>query len=151
MTITADLQHRIEQAVYAYQALVDAKDLDGLAGITTDDVELTRQDGTRRGRDEFVGLYRAFAESDVEIAQHTASNVRARELAPGRYGVDSCFVAYTTHGTGEARMVWGRYYDELVDRAGELLLAAKTIRIARVVVLAPEMTFDPTKDSFGKG
>lgn len=143
-------QHSAEQLLITYQALVDAKDIDGLDAIITDDVELVRRDGTRIGREAFLDLYRAFAESDVQIATHTVSNVRVVELAPRRYGVDSCFVAYTTHAGGEARMIWGRYHDVMVDEDGAWLFAAKHIAIARTVVLGPEMTFDPTIDSFGR-
>lgn len=142
------MQHSAEQLLVTYQALVDAKDIEGLDAIITDDVELVRQDGTRTGREAFLDLYRTFAASDVEIATHTVSNVRVAELGPQRYGVDSCFVAYTTHTSGEARMVWGRYHHLMVDEDGTWLIAAKHIRIARTVVLGAGMTFDPGRDSF---
>lgn len=143
------VQHSAEQLLSTYQALVDAKDIEGLDALITDDVELVRQDGTRTGREAFLDLYRKFAESDVEIATHTVSNVRVTQLAPQRYGVDSCFVAYTTHASGEARMVWGRYHNVMVDEDGTWLIAAKHIHIARTVVLGAGMTFDPGQDSFG--
>ena len=79
-----------------------------------------------------------------------ATNVLFTELDAGRFRVDSSFLALTTHGTGEARMIWGRYIDEMVEQDGRMLLAAKEIKVSRTVVLGAEMTFDPTADSFGK-
>ena len=97
--------------LYEYQALVDAKDIDGLARIIHPDVELTRHDGTQHGSEAFLDLYRRFAASDVRVAQHMASNVLARDNGDGTVDVRSAFIAITTHEAGGARQVWGRYRD----------------------------------------
>lgn len=150
MSIDPTTRAACQDLLYRYQWLVDHKDLEGLAGIVTDDVELTRKGSTSTGSEHFLNLYRAFAASDVEIANHMATNVLFTELDAGRIRVDSSFLALTTHGTGEARMIWGRYIDEMVEQDGRMLLAAKEIKVSRTVVLGTEMTFDPTADSFGK-
>lgn len=148
-----ELQRAAEDVVHRYQRLVDAKDLDGLAALVTDDVVLRRQDGERRGREEFLDLYRRFVASDVEVAQHMVTNVQVTELDAGEEGarlqVDSAFLAITTHASGEARLMWGRYRDELVRRDDRWLLAAKHISLVRTAFIEESALAPPETDSFG--
>jgi ketosteroid isomerase-like protein len=150
---TLELQRAAEDVTHRYQRLVDAKDLDGLAHLVTDDVVLRRQDGERHGREQFLDLYRRFADSDVEVAQHMVTNVQVTELDPDegnlRLQVDSCFLAITTHTSGEARLMWGRYCDDLVPREGRWLLSAKRIALVRTAYVEESALADPALDSFG--
>ncbi|HTW18267.1 MAG TPA: nuclear transport factor 2 family protein [Nocardioides sp.] len=128
-------QHAAQALLHEYQRLVDAKDIDGLAEIVVPDVVLARQDGESRGAEQFLNLYRKFAASDVQVAHHMVTNVEARELpADGDarvVRVDSCFLAITTHASGEARFVWGRYSDDMVRTAERWKIAAKRIAVVR--------------------
>lgn len=136
-----------------YQRFVDAKDLDALADLVTDDVLLRRRDEEWTGREAFLALYRRFAGSDVTIAQHMATNVEVTALPAGadesRLRVDSCFLAITLHDSGEARLMWGRYSDDAVLREGRWLLAAKRIALARTAVVDESALVSPDLDSFG--
>jgi ketosteroid isomerase-like protein len=138
----ADLMHR-------YQALVDAKDVDGLAALVTDDVELVRVQGNRKGREAFLDLYRDFAASDVELAQHMLTNLRVSPLEGGRYQVDACFWVITTHRTGEARQVWGRYRNDIVRVDGRWRFAAKRISVGGIAVVPPDALLSADVTSFG--
>lgn len=144
------LLHRAAEALlHEYQALVDAKDLDGLAAIIHPDVELTRQDGTTHGAEHFLDLYRRFAASDVDVAQHMSSNVVVKRLDGGLVGVDSCFIAITTHRSGGARIVWGRYHDTMVEHGGRWKIRAKRIRVVRTALLDQDALAPLERDSFG--
>lgn len=135
--------------LHRYQRLVDAKDMVGLASLITDDVILERQDGQRRGREPFLDLYRQFAASDVEVAQHMATNIEVTGLESGQFRVDSCFVAITTHTRGEARVIWGRYRDDLVPAEGGWLFSAKRIRVVRTAFIEASSMAPLSMDSFG--
>lgn len=148
MRVDPRIQLAAERLLYRYQLLVDQKDLDGLAEILTDDAVLVRQDGRRTGREAVLDLYRQFAASDVEIANHMATNVLVAPLELGRWQVDSSFLAFTIHASREARMTWGRYRDVMVQADDRWLLASKHIAISRTVELDAAMTFDPTLNSF---
>jgi hypothetical protein len=138
----ADLMHR-------YHALVDTKDVEGLGGLVTDDVELVRAQGDGRGREAFLDLYRAFAASDVRLAQHMLTNLRVSPLDGDRHRVDACFWVITTHDTGEARQVWGRYRNDIVEVGDQWLLAAKRISITGIAVVPPEALLPAGTTSFG--
>jgi ketosteroid isomerase-like protein len=148
-----ELERAGREVLHRYQRLVDAKDLDALADLVTDDVLLVRHDGERSGREAFLDLYRRFAESDVTTAQHMASNVEVSELEAGaddvRLRVDSCFLAITTHESGEARMMWGRYSDDVVRRGEQWLVAAKRIALLRTALVDEAALVSPHVDSFG--
>lgn len=144
------LQHAAESLLHEYQSLVDAKDIEGLARIVHPDVELERQDGVRHGVEPFLDLYRDFRASDVEIAQHMGTNVVATGLPDGLVRVDSCFLAITTHAAGGARIVWGRYRDDMVVHEGRWKIRAKRIKVVRTALLAEESLAPVTMDSFGE-
>lgn len=150
---TLEFRHAGEQSLLQYQRLVDAKDLDGLAAMVTDDVLIRRQSSEQRGREHFLALYRRFAESDVVRAQHMASNIGVAELEPAadevRLQVDSTFLAITTHRSGEARQMWGRYRDDVVLRDGRWLLAAKRIDLVGTAFVEESALASTSVDSFG--
>ena len=135
--------------MYRYQALVDAKDVDGLGALATDDVELSRAQGDARGREAFTDLYRAFAASDVDVAQHMVTNLLVTPLGGERYQVEATFWVITTHESGGARQIWGRYRDDIVEVDGEWRLAAKRIRVARVALVPEESLLPRDHSSFG--
>ncbi|MFW0795864.1 nuclear transport factor 2 family protein [Gordonia sp. CPCC 205515] len=136
--------------LYEYQSLVDAKDIDGLARIVHPDVELTRYDGTSTGRAAFLDLYRRFAASDVQVAQHMATNVVATSNDDGTVDVRSAFIAITTHAAGGARQIWGRYHDTMTQRNGRWVLTAKRIAVARTALFDEHMLAPINIDTFGE-
>ncbi|MFV0457516.1 MAG: nuclear transport factor 2 family protein [Actinomycetales bacterium] len=147
--VAEGIERAARALVHRYARLVDAKDLAGLGEIVTDDVELDRRDGSRTGREAFVALYRAFAESDVLDSLHTVTNIEVVPAGQDRWTVHAAFVAFTCHPDG-ARMNWGRYADDVVlDDAGELRLAAKRIRLARTALIPESMLAPVERDSFG--
>ncbi|WP_114424364.1 nuclear transport factor 2 family protein [Nocardioides houyundeii] len=146
------LQREGERLLHTYQRLVDARDVQGLADLVTDDVLLSRQGEEQRGREAFVDLYRRFAASDVDVAQHMATNVEVTELGTGGEGpvrIDSCFWVITTHRSGEARQVWGRYSDDMVRVDGRWLLSAKRIALVRTAFVEPSALAPADMTSFG--
>lgn len=138
-----------EDLMHHYQHLVDNKDVEGLGRLVVDDVVLERRQGPGRGREEFVALYRDFAASDVDVAQHMVTNLRVSELARDRYRIDSCFFVITTHSPGGARMVWGRYSDDMVQMGENWLLAAKRIDVVRTALIPEESLVSGQVPSFG--
>lgn len=137
-----------ERLLIEYQDLVDARDIDGLAGIVTPDVELTRHDGTVHGAEAFLDLYRRFAAQDVTSSHHMATNVVVTPRDDGSAVVDSKFLALTRHGNGEARMIWGRYRDGIAHRDGRWRLSSKRIDVTGMAVLDPEMLAPGGIDTF---
>ncbi|MFO7191080.1 nuclear transport factor 2 family protein [Thermocrispum sp.] len=141
--------HAAAELMHRYQALVDAKDVDGLACLVTDDVELVRVQGNRKGREAFLDLYREFAASDVELAQHMLTNLQVSPLGGERYQVDACFWVITTHRTGEARQVWGRYRNDIVQADGEWRIAAKRISVTGIAIVPEDALVPADVTSFG--
>lgn len=138
-----------EDLLKQYQRLVDAKDVEGLGRIVVDDVELGRRQGPRHGREEFLDLYRAFAASDVEVAQHMATNIQVSPLPDEKQRVDSCFFVITTHAAGGARMVWGRYSDDMVRTGDGWRFSAKRIDVVRTALIPEESLVSGDVSSFG--
>ena len=138
-----------EDLLKHYQRLVDAKDVESLGRIVVDDVELDRRQGPRRGREEFLDLYRAFAASDVEVAQHMVTNIQVSPLPHGKQRVDSCFFVITTHASGGARMVWGRYSDDMVRVGAEWRFSAKRIDVVRTALIPEDSLVSGDVASFG--
>jgi hypothetical protein len=63
--------------------------------------------------------------------------------------VDACFWVITTHVTGEARQVWGRYHNDIVQVGSGWRLAAKRISITGIAVVPPEALLPASTTSFG--
>lgn len=138
----ADLMHR-------YQRFVDTKDLEGLSSLVTDDVELQRRQGSGQGREAFLDLYRGFVASDVDVAQHMVTNIMVSPLPEGRHRIDSSFFVITTHETGDARMIWGRYSDDMVRVGGDWRYAAKRIDVVRTALIPEASLVSGDVSSFG--
>ena len=150
-TVLHDLEVKAAAAdlMYRYQRFVDSKDLDGLGSIIVDDVELQRHQGGGRGREDFLDLYRGFVASDVDVAQHMLTNILVSPLGEGRHRIDSCFFVITTHETGGARMIWGRYSDDMVQVGKDWKYAAKRIDVVRTALIPEESLYAGNISSFG--
>lgn len=134
MPADADLSGRAAQLLYTYARAVDEGDLETLAEIAADDVQLTRLDGTRTGRDAFLDLYRGFRASPVEGSKHVITNVQAHREPDGTIGVQAYFEA-TMFDPGGTRVVIGQYADSLREVGDVLKLVHKRIHVERVVSL----------------
>ncbi|WP_336713854.1 nuclear transport factor 2 family protein [Arthrobacter sp. USHLN218] len=149
--ITAEmLQHfRAHQLLTAYTRMVDAKDVEGLSAIAHPDIVLVRSaDGApRAGREAFLGLYRDFAQSDVQASQHMTTNLSATELEDGSLAVAARFLAITTHPDG-ARATWGRYDDEIAEHDGKWVFTAKRITVTRTALVGEDMLAPLNASSF---
>jgi ketosteroid isomerase-like protein len=138
-----------QQLLNSYTRMVDARDLDGLAGIAHPDIVLVRSlDGERRGREAFLDLYRDFAASEVQDSQHMTTNLEVSAIGGGAVSMKSCFLAITTHPEG-ARMTWGRYDDEMAEHEGAWVLTAKRIVVTRTAVVGADMLAPLQASSFG--
>jgi 3-phenylpropionate/cinnamic acid dioxygenase small subunit len=128
------LSGRAAQLLYTYARAVDEGDLETLAEIAAEDVQLTRSDGTRRGREAFLDLYRGFRASPVEGSKHVITNVQAHRERDGTIGVQAYFEA-TMFDPDGTRVVIGQYSDSLREVGDVLKLVHKRIVVERVVTL----------------
>jgi uncharacterized protein (TIGR02246 family) len=136
MTIAdATLSGRAAQFLYTYARAVDEGDLETLAAIAADDVLLTRVDGTKRGRDAFLALYRAFRDSPVLGSKHVVTNVQAFREDGDLVRVKAYFAA-TMFDPDGTRLVIGQYSDTLRDTGDDFRYVHKRIAVERVVNLA---------------
>jgi 3-phenylpropionate/cinnamic acid dioxygenase small subunit len=136
MTVAdATLSGRAAQFLYTYARAVDEGDLDTLAAIAADDVQLTRVDGTKQGRDAFLALYRAFRDSPVLGSKHVVTNVQAFREDGDLVRVKAYFEA-TMFDPDGTRVVIGQYSDTLRDTGDDLRYVHKRIAVERVVNLA---------------
>jgi 3-phenylpropionate/cinnamic acid dioxygenase small subunit len=131
----ADLSTRAAQHLYAYARAVDEGDLETLAGLTTEDVQITRVDGTHQGRERFLDVYRAFRDSPVEGSKHVVTNVQAYREDGGLIRARAYFQA-TMFDPDGTRLVIGQYSDSLRDEGDRLVFVHKRISVERVVQLA---------------
>jgi 3-phenylpropionate/cinnamic acid dioxygenase small subunit len=127
------------QVLYAYARAVDEGDLDTLERIAHEDVALTRADGTKQGREEFLNLYRGFRDSDKQGSQHVVTNVQAFPEDGGLVRIHAYFQATMFEPAG-TRVVIGHYSDSLRDDGDGLKFAHKRITVERVVPLAAAST-----------
>lgn len=136
MTIAdATLSGRAAQFLYTYARAVDEGDLETLAAIAADDVQLTRVDGTKQGRDAFLALYRAFRDSPVLGSKHVVTNVQAFREDGDLVRVKAYFEA-TMFDPDGTRLVIGQYSDTLRDTGDDFRYVHKRIAVERVVNLA---------------
>ena len=129
-----ELSQRAAQLLYAYARAVDEGDLDTLAGLATEDVQITRVDGTHQGREAFLGVYRAFRDSPVEGSKHVITNVQAFREGDDLVRVKAYFEA-TMFDTDGTRKVIGQYSDTARDTGDTLVYVHKRITVERVVSL----------------
>lgn len=136
MTVAdATLSGRAAQFLYTYARAVDEGDLETLAAIAADDVQLTRVDGTKQGRDAFLALYRAFRDSPVLGSKHVVTNVQAVREDGDLVRVKAYFEA-TMFDPDGTRLVIGQYSDTLRDTGDDFRYVHKRIAVERVVNLA---------------
>lgn len=131
----ATLSGRAAQFLYTYARAVDEGDLETLAAIAADDVQLTRVDGTKQGRDAFLALYRAFRDSPVLGSKHVVTNVQAFREDGDLVRVKAYFEA-TMFDPDGTRLVIGQYSDTLRDSGDDFRYVHKRIAVERVVNLA---------------
>jgi 3-phenylpropionate/cinnamic acid dioxygenase small subunit len=131
----ATLSGRAAQFLYTYARAVDEGDLETLAAIAADDVQLTRVDGTKQGRDAFLALYRAFRDSPVLGSKHVVTNVQAFREDGDLVRVRAYFEAMMFDPDG-TRIVIGQYSDTLRDSGDDFRYVHKRIAVERVVNLA---------------
>ena len=129
-----ELSAKAAQLLYAYARAVDEGDLDTLEKIAHEDVALTRVDGTKHGRAEFLNLYRGFKDSDKAGSKHVITNVQAFPEEGGLVRAKAYFAATMFDHDG-TRIVIGQYDDSMRDDGDGLKYAHKRITVERVVQL----------------
>ncbi|MGH3253970.1 MAG: nuclear transport factor 2 family protein [Streptosporangiaceae bacterium] len=134
----SELSARAAQVLYAYARGVDEGDLEALGELVSDDVKVSRADGELNGRDEFVGLYRAFLDSPVEASQHLVGNVAAYRESPGMIRALAYFTAIMFDPDG-CRLITGSYSDTFREEADRLVLVHKRIEIQRAIKLSAQV------------
>ena len=131
----AGLSARAAQVLYAYARAVDEGDIEALRGLALPDVFLTRSDGTKRGIEGFLDLYRAFAASSVLGSKHAITNVQAFPEPDGDVRALSYFQATMFDPGKQTRLVIGQYSDSLREVDGQLRFSHKRIAVERVVAI----------------
>ena len=128
------LSERAAQLLYTYARAVDEGDLDTLATLVADDVQITRVNGTRPGREAFLAVYRAFRDSPVQGSKHVVTNVMAHREDGGLIRARAYFEA-TMFDPDGTRVVIGQYSDSMREDGDGLLFVHKRIAVERVVTL----------------
>jgi 3-phenylpropionate/cinnamic acid dioxygenase small subunit len=131
----SELSQRAAQHLYAYARAVDEGDLETLAELASEDVQITRVDGTHQGRERFLDVYRAFRDSPVEGSKHVVTNVQAHREDGGLIRARAYFQATMFDADG-TRVVIGQYSDSLREDGDGLVFVHKRISVERVVQLA---------------
>src|SRR5439155_17150590 len=116
----AGLSERAAQHLYTYARAVDEGDIDTLATLASEDVEITRVDGTHQGRERFLDVYRAFRDSPVQGSKHVVTNVQAHREADGLIRVGAYFEATMFDPDGTRRVI-GQYSDSLREEGDALV------------------------------
>jgi 3-phenylpropionate/cinnamic acid dioxygenase small subunit len=129
------LAGRAAQLLYTYARAVDEGDIDTLAAIAAEDVQLTRVDGTRSGREAFLDLYRAFRDSNARGSKHVITNVQAFRDGDGLVSIKAYFQATMFEEDG-IRVVIGQYADSARDDGDSLVYVHKRIQVERVITLS---------------
>jgi len=133
-TDSAVLAARSAQLYYRYARAVDDHDHEALRAMVTEDVQITRADGTREGVEAFLDVYRAFTAQAIPSSKHVVTNILATRTAAGEIRTQAYFEA-SMFGVDSTRVIVGHYDDIHVERDGRLLLAHKVITVDRVLVL----------------
>lgn len=134
----AELGTRVAMVLYRYALAVDTGDLEALRAMVTEDIQITRADGTRSGIEPFLDVYRAQFASKTEGLKHVVTNVLADSLPDGSIQTHAYFEA-TMFEPKETKRVIGSYQDILREVDGVLKLAHKKIAVQRVLQL-PQAT-----------
>jgi 3-phenylpropionate/cinnamic acid dioxygenase small subunit len=130
------LSQQAAQLLYAYARAVDEGDLETLARLAYEDVDITRSDGTKHGREAFLAVYRGFRDSDVHSSKHVVTNVQARREEGGSVRASAYFSA-TMFDPDGSRIVIGQYSDSMRDDGDGLRFTHKRIVVDGVLSLAP--------------
>jgi ketosteroid isomerase-like protein len=132
--VPADVAAEVAELLYAYGAAVDGRDLEGLGRLLTDDVKLTRPDGTREGRQAFLDYYRSVFAGPATM-RHFATNVRA--TADGDLLRATAYFQAMFFLPDLTRLVTGRYDDALQRGPGGLRITHKRNIIEYTLELPP--------------
>jgi 3-phenylpropionate/cinnamic acid dioxygenase small subunit len=124
------------QLLYAYARAVDEGDLETLARLAYEDVDITRAGTTKHGRDEFLAVYRGFRDSEVRSSKHVVTNVQAF-LEEGGTVLARAYFAATMFDPDGSRIVIGQYADSMRDDGDGLRFVHKRIQVDGVLSLAP--------------
>lgn len=124
----------VQRVFFLYSRAVDEGDLDALCELVTDDVRLTRAEGTREGLDRFLDVYRAHNASPTELSRHVITNVLVDRAADGTVRARAYFEAML-FDPDETRLILGNYSDTLVGESSNLRIAHKRIAVDRVLHL----------------
>lgn len=114
------------QLLKEYCAAIDGRDLQGLARLITDDIEIARPAGALRGREEVLAFYRDKFASDPNEQRHLAG-----EVAVHRQGdeliITAPFSAAAVSPDGPVTVIMGHYRDLARQAEDGLRLARKEI------------------------
>jgi len=127
----AQLAEEVRMTLYRYARAVDDHDLDTLAALAADDVELRRVDGLHQGREAFLRIYRNFFASAVDWSRHLITNIEV-EGTGDRATTRAYFEAAMTAGES-SRLVFGEYRHELVHTGQSWVFRRKTIDVQRQI------------------
>jgi ketosteroid isomerase-like protein len=131
----AHLSLQAAQLLYAYARAVDEGDIETLARLAYEDVDITRSGTTKHGREEFLAVYRGFRDSDVRSSKHVVTNVQA---FPEGDGVRArAYFAATMFDPDGSRIVIGQYSDSMRDDGDGLRFTHKRIQVDGVLSLGP--------------
>jgi ketosteroid isomerase-like protein len=131
----AALSQQAAQLLYAYARAVDEGDLETLARLAYEDVDITRTDGTKHGREAFLAVYRGFRDSDVRSSKHVVTNVQAFREGNGVRA--TAYFSATMFDPDGSRIVIGQYSDSMRDDGDGLRFVHKRIHVDGVLALGP--------------
>lgn len=162
-----DLQHEIEQFLYAEAEMLDEGDMHAWVALFTDDVRYvmpTRTNRLRRERGQEVGKETdlayfdddkgslqarvkrldtgmAWAEDPPSRTRHLVTNVRVTPLeTEGEYAVRCCFFLYRTRLRTDENLFVGRRHDVLRRTPEGLRIARREILLDQNVILAKNLS-----------
>jgi biphenyl 2,3-dioxygenase subunit beta len=164
--VDPDLQHEIEQFLYAEAELLDESDLHAWVALFTDDVRYlmpTRTNRLRRERGQEIGKETdlaffdddkkslearvrrldtgvAWAEDPPSRTRHLVTNVRIEPLAGDEYAVRSYFFLYRSRLRTDENLFVGRRHDVLRRTPEGLRIARREILLDQNVILAKNLS-----------
>jgi biphenyl 2,3-dioxygenase subunit beta len=164
--VDPDLQHEIEQFLYAEAELLDESDLHAWVALFTDDVRYlmpTRTNRLRRERGQEIGKETdlaffdddkkslearvrrldtgmAWAEDPPSRTRHLVTNVRIEPLAGDEYAVRSYFFLYRSRLRTDENLFVGRRHDVLRRTLEGLRIARREILLDQNVILAKNLS-----------
>ncbi|OZC53161.1 nuclear transport factor 2 family protein [Rhodococcus sp. RS1C4] len=131
--VDQDLAYRAQTTLTAYAWAADSGDLDTLRDLAVEDIAVTQTTQEKRGIENFLDIYRAFAASETEVSRHVVTNTLVTVEDDG-VRIDAYFEA-TLFDPGSTSRIFGRYSDSLVEVDGDLKIKHKRIFVDRVMAL----------------